>query len=581
MAPGARRALAILVAGVIFAVDLAIPLGVAGGVPYLVVVLVVLGLPDRRETLYFALGCSVLTLLGLLLSPGPDQTELWKVFTNRGLALFAIWVTAAIGLQRSRAQINQTNLGRILDDSPSEIYVFDAKSLRLVQVNRGARENLGYSMEELLELTPRDLAPDLSLKAFAGILEPLRSGEQEDARFTTRYRRRDGTFYPVEVYIHPATFEFAPVFSAIVTDITERVEAEQALRESERRLRRMVENLPAGAVYVEGNSPFLNRTAEQITGYDRNEIQTLDDWFTRLYGDRADLMRARYEESRRANFPVPRTLEITRKDGVTRRVEFSSYRHEDGTVWLMNDVTERVRAQEKLRKTEQRMRAAEQLASLSTLTAGIAHDVGTPMNVILGYAQMMERSEKDPKNRERLRTIREQAQRVTQLIQTLLDFARPRKTLRIAVDLGDVLDACLSFLEERFQKHRILIKRSFESAPAIRADRDQLQQLFLNVFVNATDAMPDGGELRISLKRCNAENVEVRVADTGKGIDKDELEHIFEPFYTTKDRTKGTGLGLSVSKRIVVEHGGEISVSSEVQKGTEFRFVLPIDGAPG
>jgi PAS domain S-box-containing protein len=430
-------------------------------------------------------------------------------------------------------------------------------------------------MEELRGLTPLDLKIDFDSESLAEGLAPLRSGARQTLIAATRYRRKDGTLYPVEEHLQLSRLDSARVFVAIALDTTARVEAEKNLLESERRLRVMVENLPAGAVYLEGDLIYFNRTAEEIIGYERDEIRSIDEWFARLYGDCAAAVRAKYEEAREANFPAPRTHELTRKDGSARLVEFSSYRHDAGEVWLMHDVTERERAQEELRKTEEGMRVAEQLASLGTLTAGIAHDVGTPMNVILGYAQMMESSEPNEKNRGRLRTIREQAQRVTALIQTLLNFARPRELMLASVDLAGELETALSFLEQQFRERGIAVDRRFELVPVIRGDRDRLQQLFLNLFVNAEDAMPDGGELRLTLRVGEPGKVEIRIADTGMGIPEESLESIFEPFFTTKDRGKGTGLGLLVSKGIVVDHGGAISVSSEVGKGTEFRILLP------
>jgi PAS domain S-box-containing protein len=430
-------------------------------------------------------------------------------------------------------------------------------------------------MEELRGLTPLDLKPDFDRESLAEMLAPLRSGAQQTRTIATRHRRKDGTFYPVEVQLQLADLDSSPVFVAIALDTTERIEAERALLESERRLRTMVENLPAGAVYLEGDSIYLNRMAEEIIGYQRDEIRSLDEWFARLYDDRAGAVRAAYEEAREANFPVPRTHELTRKDGSVRLVEFSSYRHDVGDVWLLHDVTERARAQEELRKTEEGMRVAEQLALLGTLTAGVAHDVGTPMNVILGYAQMLESSESNEKNRERLRAIREQVQRVTALIQSLLNFARPRELMLASLDLAGELDTALSFLEPQFKKQGIAVDRRFEPVPAVRGDRDRLQQLFLNLCVNAADAMPDGGELRVTLRVGEPGKVEIRIADTGMGIPEESLESVFAPFFTTKDRGKGTGLGLLVSKRIVTDHGGAIALSSEVGKGTEFRILLP------
>jgi signal transduction histidine kinase len=244
-------------------------------------------------------------------------------------------------------------------------------------------------------------------------------------------------------------------------------------------------------------------------------------------------------------------------------------------------VTERKRVQKALRESERRARAAEDLASIGTLAAGLAHEVGTPMNVILGYAQMIQASVQDEATRERARIIREQVQRVSQIIQTLLNFARPEVRRRGSVDLVEVVEESLSFLQERFRAGGIEVERCFEPVPEIWADGEKLQQMFINLGINAADAMPDGGTLATHLAPRGSTEVEIRVSDTGTGIPADAIKHVFEPFYTTKERGDGSGLGLAVVKGIVLDHGGSIDVASELGKRTEFCVVLPIDESPG
>jgi signal transduction histidine kinase len=237
-----------------------------------------------------------------------------------------------------------------------------------------------------------------------------------------------------------------------------------------------------------------------------------------------------------------------------------------GYLGTLMDLTERRRAEE-----------AEKLASIATLTAGIAHDVGAPMTAILGYAEMMQKSPIDEKNQRRAGIIVEQVNRISELIQALLNMARPGARAFISVELGQILDKSLEFYREKLRSRGIEVERSFEAVPPVAGDPDRLQQVFLNLVINAADAMPDGGALRVALRSPDARHVEVRLADTGTGIPPDDLTRIFEPFYTTKKPGRGTGLGLIVAKAIIDEHHGVISVESEVGKGTEFtiRFDLP------
>ncbi len=228
-----------------------------------------------------------------------------------------------------------------------------------------------------------------------------------------------------------------------------------------------------------------------------------------------------------------------------------------------------------LRQTERRARAAEDLASVATLVAGLAHEVGTPMGVIQGHAELLESSVSDERGRWRLRTIREQIDRISRIIQALLNSARPRDPERVPISLAPVLDNSLSFLAEKFRRRSVEVERHYAPAPEIRGDSEKLQQLFLNLLLNAVDAMPQGGTIVVVLGADDGGGVEVRIRDTGVGIPQDQLSQVFEPFYTTKAAGHGSGLGLVVAREIVSDHQGEINVTSEPGEGAEFRIRFP------
>lgn len=234
-----------------------------------------------------------------------------------------------------------------------------------------------------------------------------------------------------------------------------------------------------------------------------------------------------------------------------------------------------------LRESRRRARAAEELASVGTLVAGLAHEIGTPMGVIQGHAELLESSATDERSRWRARAIGEQIGRISHIIQTLLNIARPREPVREPVELASVLVTTLSFLTDELRRRNIRVERKFEDVRTIEGDHEKLQQLFLNLFLNAIDAMPDGGALRVSLARGEEDSVAVSVVDTGVGLTEDEIARIFEPFYTTKEAGQGSGLGLMVARRIVHDHDGEVEVTSGVDRGTEFRISFPVSEAAG
>ena len=219
------------------------------------------------------------------------------------------------------------------------------------------------------------------------------------------------------------------------------------------------------------------------------------------------------------------------------QLEYLNRELSEATTKLANALQEQVG---ELRATTHRAETAEQLASIATLVAGLAHEIGTPMGVIRGHAELLESAAGDEKSRWRAGAIREQVDRISNIIQTLLNIARPREPVRAEVELEPLVEGTLQFLVEKFRRRGIEVKRELGSVPTLSGDSDRLQQLCLNLFLNAADAMPDGGTLTVGLER-KGDEVELRVRDTGCGIPLDKVEAIFDPFFTTKPAGQGNG----------------------------------------
>ena len=228
-----------------------------------------------------------------------------------------------------------------------------------------------------------------------------------------------------------------------------------------------------------------------------------------------------------------------------------------------------------LRETASRARVAEELASVGALVAGLAHEIGTPMGVIQGHAKLLEPAVSGEAALWRLRTIQEQIGRISRIIQTLLNMARPRRSRRQPVALGPLIETSLSFLSEKLHRHAVRVRTELRPAPSVLGDPERLQQLLLNLFLNAIDAMPKGGELHVTLDPGEAGGATIRVSDSGVGISEADLPRIFEPFFTSKAAGEGNGLGLMVVQGIVQDHGGGIEVESRLGRGTLFRVSLP------
>jgi two-component system, NtrC family, sensor kinase len=240
-----------------------------------------------------------------------------------------------------------------------------------------------------------------------------------------------------------------------------------------------------------------------------------------------------------------------------------------GRLILLDDITQRVQLEEQVLQNEK-------LTSLGLLAAGVAHEVNTPLAVISNYIQML--SKQIPGDDPRQKTIEKivkQTFRASEIVNNLLNFSRMGPAEFIPVNLNSVVEETLSLVQHPFRTARINVIRSLAAElPPILGSSPRLQQVFLNLFMNARDATSGGGMLEV---RTSAQNgsVEIEITDTGTGISSDHLNRIFDPFFTTKSSGKGTGLGLSVSYGIIHEHTGKVDVRSTPGKGTSFRLEFP------
>ena len=365
---------------------------------------------------------------------------------------------------RKRAEEQAARFNRVLEGSLNEIYIFDAETLRFVRVNRGARENLGYSIEELQQLTPLDLKPGFTAESWAALLEPLRSGEQEKTQFTAVHRRKDGTQYPVEVHLQLMT-EGRPVFVAIILDITER------------------------------------------------------------------------------------------------------------------------------RRVEEQLRHAQKMEAVGQLAGGVAHDFNNLLQAINGYAELAQGDlDSHHPASSSIEEVAKAGVRASTLVRQLLAFSRRQVLDMKDVNLNDVLADLMKMIRRVIGEHIALTVVPADVDAIVRADPGQVEQVLMNLCVNARDAMPQGGTItiktetiRIGTTFCGSNPwarpghfVRLSVTDTGCGMDDNILADIFEPFFTTKGVGEGTGLGLSTVYGIIQQHDGMIKVFSKVDSGTTFEVYLPL-----
>ncbi|MDQ3907335.1 MAG: ATP-binding protein [Acidobacteriota bacterium] len=240
---------------------------------------------------------------------------------------------------------------------------------------------------------------------------------------------------------------------------------------------------------------------------------------------------------------------------------------------------------ERLRALNDQLVRTEKLAAAGQLAAGVAHEVNNPLASISSLVQILQSrlpdaadDKQSAETREMLRLVSQQIARITQVLRDMMDFARQRQPARAPIDIARLLESSIRLASFDKDFKRLKLSTDFDPhAPQVSADSDQLQQVFLNLLLNARDAMPEGGELRVSTRHdARACEVVVEIADTGAGIAPEHLAHVFDPFYTTKPAGRGTGLGLAVCYGIVTAHGGRIELAPDDSRGTRATVALPV-----
>jgi len=265
--------------------------------------------------------------------------------------------------------------------------------------------------------------------------------------------------------------------------------------------------------------------------------------------------------------------------GEMRTVEISGAMLRDrsgnptGYVSTLRDITDEI-------VLKQRLVQSDKLAEMGQIAAGIAHEIKNPLGIInnaIWAIRKMTDVETVPIGEE-IQIIGGEIQRMREIIDSMLTLSRDSKLDREDVDVAELLEMILMLVKKGFKERGIELEQHFAEVPQIRANRNSMTQMFLNLMLNAGDAMPEGGRLTVDLDMDGESFVSIKISDTGQGISPEYIEKIFTPFFTTKPTREGTGLGLSLAYDTVSKHGGEITVQSEENHGTTFLIRLPLDG---
>jgi two-component system cell cycle sensor histidine kinase/response regulator CckA len=378
----------------------------------------------------------------------------------------------------------------------------------------------------------------------------------------------------------------------LVEDVTERREAEEGLRRSEEKSRNILETIADGyhEVDLNGIMTLANDSLCETLGYSRDELMGLS-YRQLMDAENAQQIFDAYNEVFRTGRSNPgfATYQIIRKDATTRHVSVSIALMKDadgnptGFRGILRDVTER-------KLLEEQLRQAVKMEAIGQLAGGVAHDFNNLLTAMMGYAHILEQQlPEEPSHRQKLEQITKAAERAASLTQQLLAFGRKQfldtKPLDLNESVRDLEPMLRRLIGENVEIRTVLDLQ----LPTVEADASQIDQILLNLAVNARDAMPTGGTLTIETAGVFLDSdyalgrpevipgayAMLAVKDTGRGMDSETVNHIFDPFFTTKDKAVGTGLGLSTVYGIVKQHNGNITVSSKPNQGSTFRIYLP------
>ena len=486
-------------------------------------------------------------------------------------------------------------LRSLIDHTSDAIEIIDPKTGRFLDVNEQACAALGYTREEYLNLTLPDVAPQLVAREWDQVSQELRrSGSRI---IEAQHRRKDGSVFPIEISVNYIHLDRDYLF-AVVRDITERKKAEERLRAGEERFRMLAETIE-DVFWITDTAKdrmvYISPAYEKIWGRScRSLYEAPRSWLDAVHpGDRPRVLDA--ARTKQANGSYDEEYRICRPDGQVRWVRDRAFPVRDDrgeiemVVGVARDITER-------RELEEQLRQSQKMEAIGQLAGGTAHDFNNILSVIMMQSQLAAMIQNTPPEvQQGLQQILAAAERAASLTRQLLLFSRKQVMQLQNLDLNAIVISLARMLR-RLIGEDIDLQIQLHKAPLrTHADAGMVDQVILNLAVNARDAMPAGGRLLIetaekvvdeAMARVNPEvrpgrYVWLGVSDTGTGIAPEILPRIFEPFFTTKDPGKGTGLGLATVYGIVKQHQGWVQVHSRPGQGTTFQIFLPACAAPG
>lgn len=488
-----------------------------------------------------------------------------------------------------KLQENEAELRALFDSAKDGIALID-RTGKVLKVNQRIVDVGGYSKDEIVGKRFKFLKvfPPRSRAQVISKFSALMQGNSVPP-FRVEVRTKEGQKLHVE--LHGSLYKQAGKIKGMVgvmRDITARNRMEKALRESENRYRTIFENAGAATAIIKSDTTilFVNKEFEKISGYTtqelENRIKCIDFMLTM---DRGKLLKY-YSEHTENQTTAPQQYELHFKDrnGCIKNVllKIAMIPGTTKSVASFLDITDQ-------HHLERQLQQAQKIESIGRLAGGVAHDFNNLMTIIQGNAELLSMSEVNLSQSTQLEEIINAAQQAARLTKQLLLFSRKEEMVFRTIDLNFIIPELLKMLERLIAEDITIRTKLEDSLWNIEGDEGNLEQVIMNLVVNARDAMPRGGELvlkteNVMISRSKAlripeakagKSVCLTLEDSGTGMDKEILDNIFDPFFTTKEAGKGTGLGLSVVYGIVKKHKGWVNVYTEKGEGTTFKLYFP------
>ncbi|MBV9181742.1 MAG: PAS domain S-box protein [Acidobacteria bacterium] len=475
----------------------------------------------------------------------------------------------------------------LFDRNPQPMWVYDHYTLAFLAVNQAAIRHYGYSRDEFLDMTILDIRPSEDVDRLLRSTWKDRVNDFKEAGIW-RHRLKDGRIIDVEVTRHEVGFRGRNAVLVLAVDVTERKRSEERLRQSEERFSKAFRSSPLPIAIASDQGLYLdiNEAFLRMMGWKREEVvgRSLEDLNLWAIPEHGQELITQLNQFGRV---LALETKFNTRSGESRTVEIAAepiqLEEKRCILTIINDVTE-------ARLLEQQLRQAQKMEAVGRLAGGIAHDFNNLIMVVESYAHLAKQRAHDPERVRRYAELMEEAlERATTLTRQLLAFGRKHSQELHPCDLNGIV-ASFSAMLHHVMPEDLRVSLNMSSSGRVLADRGQIEQVLMNLALNARDAMPNGGTLKIETSDVQVSDPYgwtygaaippgkyqmITVSDSGIGMDEATQARIFEPFFTTKPVGKGTGLGLATAYGIVKQHGGHIWVHSEPGRGTTMKLFFP------